>query len=212
MASLAELSSAQLAEQLRNPNGATGVAVAEALGSINAGAIAAISDRLDLQPSMAVLELGCGLGNFAPLLAASMPGVTYTGVDRSPTMAEAATVRHSAHVASGCAKFVCASSEQTGLNDSSFERLFSIGLIHFWSEPLRSLKECRRLLRAGGMVLMACLGPDRPPPFALAEYGFHLRSPAEWRRLAGEAGFGETTVEVDETAGRPQGLLMISKR
>lgn len=211
MTSLAELSGAQLAAQLRDPDGVAGVAVAEALGALNADATAAICDRLNLGPSMAVLELGCGLGNLAPVLTASMPGVAYVGVDRSPTMIETASLRQSAHVAEGCAKFVCASSEHTGLNDASFDRLFSIGLIHFWTEPLQSLKECRRVLRAGGIMLMACLGPDRAPPFALAEHGFHLRYASEWRRLALEAGFDETRVEVDDSAGRPQGLLVISK-
>lgn len=211
MASLGELSGAQLAEQLRDPSGFTGVAVAEALSAVNAGAIAAITDRLKLEPSMAALELGCGLGDLAPVLTGSMLGITYTGVDRSSTMVEAASSRHAAHVASGRANFICASSEETGLNDRSFDRLFSIGLVHFWDDPLRSLKECQRVLRTGGVMLMACLGPDRAPPFALAEYGFHLRSAADWRRLAFEARFCEVTVEVEEAVGRPQGLMIIAR-
>ena len=212
MAVLAGLSSAQLAEQLRDPKGAYGLAVAEALVVVNAGATAAVLDRLHLTPAMAVLELGCGLGDLVVRLAASVPDITYTGLDRSTLMIDAALVRHRTFIQSGRAKFACATSEKTELPDGSFDRLFSIGLVHFWCDPLQSLKECLRVLRPGGAILMACLGPERAPPFALVEYGFHLRSASEWMLLTREAGFDDISIEVDDAAGRPQGLVVMAKR
>ena len=212
MAILAELSSAQLAEQLRDPQGENGLAVAEALVAINAGATTTVLDRLHLKPAMGVLELGCGLGDFVVRLTEAAPDITYTGLDRSTLMIDAALIRHRRLVDSGCAKFACATSENTELPDGSFDRLVSIGLVHFWRDPLQSLKECLRMLRPGGVMLMACLGTDRAPPFALLEHGFHLRSASEWSDQTREAGFEDVSIEVDDAAGRPQGLLVRAKR
>lgn len=209
---LAELSSAQLADQLRDPNGENGLAVAEALIAVNADAATAVLNRLRLKSAMAVLELGCGLGDLVARVTALAPDITYTGIDRSSLMIDAALVRHRALVASGRVKFTCATSESTEVPDGSFDRVFSIGLVHFWSNPLQSLKECRRVVRPGGMMIMACLGPDRAPPFALLERGCYLRSASEWSVLTREAGFDDVSIEVDDAAGRPQGLLVTAKR
>ena len=212
MAILAELSSAQLAEHLRDPQGENGLAVAEALIAINACATTAILDLLHLKPAMAVLELGCGLGDFVVRLTESAPDINYTGLDRSTLMIDAALIRHRRLVDSGYAKFACATSEDTEQPDGSFDRLFSIGLVHFWSDPLQSLTECLRVLRPGGAMLMACLGIDRAPPFALLEHGFYLRSASEWSDLTRKAGFDDVSIKVDDAAGRPQGLVMMAKR
>ena len=60
-------------------------------------------------------------------------------------------------------------------------------------------------------MIMACLGPERAPPFAIAEHGFYLRTPAEWMRLAHDAGFATVDVELDNPVDRPQGLLLSAK-
>lgn len=211
MTSIADLSGAQLAEQLRDPQGASGVAVIEALAVVNAAGVSAVLERLDIAPSSAILELGCGLGDMAAALTGAARGVTYMGLDRSRTMIETALVRHAAQVRSGRAAFSCASSEQSGLPGGAFDRVFSIGLIHFWADPRQSLRECRRLLRSNGLMIMACLGSERAPPFALEENGFYLRDASQWARLAREAGFASVDVEVDDGADRPQGLMVTAR-
>ena len=116
MTSIGELSGAQLAEQLRDPQGESGVAVIEALATFNAAGVAAVLERLAVAPSMAVLELGCGLGDTTDVLIDTAHGVTYTGLDRSQTMTETALARHASQVASGRAAFFCASSEKSPAN------------------------------------------------------------------------------------------------
>ena len=79
------------------------------------------------------------------------------------------------------------------------DRVFSIGVIHFWAEPIALLAEVRRVLRRGGVSLMGCLHPRTAPDFARPEYGFHLRDAAGWTELYRAAGFTEIGVETVET-------------
>jgi SAM-dependent methyltransferase len=202
---------AELARQLRDPEGPAGLAVIGGLAVVNAEGSAAALERLDLEDGMAVLELGCGLGDLAVEVAAPGRNIGYTGLDRSETKIAAALERHADAVAAGSAAFHLGSSEDMPFDDSRFDRVFSLGLIHFWSDPARSLAEVGRVMRPGARMVMGCLGPERAPPFAIADNGFHLRSADEWEALCQQAGFAAARVEALDDPLRPQGLLVIAE-
>ena len=103
-------------------------------------------------------------------------------------------------VASGRAEFHCCNAERMPFGDASFDRAFSIGVIHFWSDPVALLKELRRVLERGGVALMGALAPPAAPDFAKAEFGFFLRDPAAWEAHCWEAGFAEVKTEAFEFA------------
>ena len=48
-------------------------------------------------------------------------------------------------------------------------------------------------MRPGSLAVMGALDSRSPPQFARSEFGFHLRSAAEWAALCRQTGFG--TVE-----------------
>ncbi len=122
-------------------------------------------------------------------------GVSYVGVDSSPTMISAARDRNPDLIGKALASFHESYAEQMPFEDARFSRVFSIGVIHFWSDPVKALTEVLRVMRPGARMLMGCLGPERAPSFARAEYGFHLRDPQSWRSFCLTAGF--STAEVD---------------
>ena len=64
-----------------------------------------IVDQVPLTGSERVVELGCGHGVAAGLLCDRLPDGTYLGIDRSPTMVEAAERRTRVHVEVGRARF-----------------------------------------------------------------------------------------------------------
>ena len=72
--------------------------------------------------------------------------------------------------------------------DASFDRVFSIGVIHFWKDPIAPLKEICRVMRPGGLAIMGALDSRSPHKFARTEFGFHLRSITEWEACFREAG------------------------
>jgi SAM-dependent methyltransferase len=125
MAVFESLTPAERARQLRNPEGAVGLAVAEWLNETNRGGNARIVALLGLGPGSHVLEIGFGNGRTVPDVIAQAAGVHYTDLDFSPTMVEEATRFNAALVAAGRASFHLGSVERTPFADASFDRVFS---------------------------------------------------------------------------------------
>jgi len=189
------LTPAERAKQLREPEGAVGVAVAHWTSEHNKAANEKTVAELGIEPGSRVLEIGFGDGRTVPKVIAQADGVQYTGIDISSTMVEEASRFNEELVSSGKASFVLGSSQKMPFEDNTFERVFSIGVIHFWTEPKVALEEVHRVLRPGGLMLMGCLAPQGAPVFARPEYGFHLREASAWKKLCGAAGFSDLKVE-----------------
>jgi len=192
------LSLAEQARQLRDPEGDTGLAVAAWLNETNRQANAQAVALLQLQPGNRVLEIGFGNGRTVPDVVTQAAGVRYAGIDISPTMVDEATRFNAALVAAGRASFHLGSAESLPFADSSFDRVFSIGVTHFWRDPARSLAEIHRVLRRGGVSQMSCLYPRSAPAFARPELGFHLRDDGGWHALHSAAGFSEVSAQILE--------------
>mgnify|MGYP005821914993 CR=1 FL=1 len=198
MAVFETLTLAERARQLSNPQGAVGLAVADWLNENNRQVNAKSVALLGVEAGNRVLEIGFGNGRAVPDVVAQAEDVTYCGIDISPTMVTEASTFNAALVASGKASFGLASAENMPFAEDSFDRVFSIGVIHFWTEPAAALAEVRRVMRPGGAMLMACLAPREAPDFARPEYGFHLRDGASWDALCRAAGFTDIHVETVE--------------
>lgn len=190
---------AEQARQLGNPDGEVGLAVAAWLNQTNAPANARMLQSLGLKAGDHVLEVGFGNGRVAPLVLAQAPAIRYCGIDISATMVEEARAFNAAAVAAGQAEFHLAAAERMSFADASFDCAFSMGVIHFWTEPAASLAELHRVLRPAALMRMACLGPLHAPDFARPEFGFHLRPAAEWQALTQAAGFDRVQVDTVET-------------
>jgi ubiquinone/menaquinone biosynthesis C-methylase UbiE len=207
--SFAELSPQEQARHLRDPAGAAGLATADALAGINRDGNLLLVDSLGIAAGDTVLEVGCGLGAMAAAVIEAAAGVSYVGLDTSETMIEAACERHRDLIGAGRTSFVLASSEHIPFANGHFIKVFSAGVIHFWTDPASSLAELKRVVRAGGIMSMGCLAPGSALPFARSEFGFHLRPPEEWARLTLEAGFAAAEAIV---LGQPGGPQMIHLR
>ena len=192
----ASLTLAERAKQLRNPEGEIGLAVAEWLNSTNRQANLRAIELLGLKTGHHVLEIGFGNGRTVPDVIAQAEGLRYAGIDISPTMVDDAVRFNAGLVAAGRASFHLGSAERMPFADASFDRVFSIGVIHFWADPAASLAEVHRVLRPGGLSQMACLHPRNAQDFARPEYGFYLRDDTEWNALHRAAGFSEIHSEL----------------
>jgi ubiquinone/menaquinone biosynthesis C-methylase UbiE len=118
--------------------------------------------RYDLEPAihefapfrscdgMRVMEGGCGIATDGVNFARG--GADYTGVDFSPTALELAQRRFELEGRQG--KFVRASLTDLPLPDSSFDLVYSCGVIHHLPETERAVTEFHRVLKPGGTALV----------------------------------------------------------
>lgn len=189
------------ARQLANPDGPIGIQVAEWLNGNNAQANAKALESLHLTRGCRVLEIGFGNGSAAASILAHDESLVYAGIDISPTMLGEAERRNAAFVSSGRGSFHLASSDYMPFPGESFDRIFSIGVIHFWADPSPSLVEVRRVSRPDCLVVRGCLNPRSALPFAREEYGFYLRRPEEWGSHFHDAGFRTVDVQCIEVEG-----------
>jgi ubiquinone/menaquinone biosynthesis C-methylase UbiE len=150
-----------------------------------------------VQPGNRVLDIGCGPGYFARMLAEAVgPQGSVVGIDAAPEMIDHARrkARHLANI-----RFDTGAAEALAFPDSSFDVVVSSLMMHHIPSELRlqAAREMRRVLRPGGALLLS--------DFSIPERGgWHLvgsitgHSGDKWRRrmtplepLVAEADFVE---------------------
>lgn len=94
------------------------------------------------------LEIGVGTGRFA------VPLHVTTGIDPSPGMVKVARRRG--------INVVCARGEALPFCASCFNFILMVTVICFLDDPEQVMVECNRVLRAGGMLLIASIDRESP--------------------------------------------------
>jgi ubiquinone/menaquinone biosynthesis C-methylase UbiE len=98
-----------------------------------------------LTPASAVLEIGCGTGNYIVTLQAAV-GCSCWGIDPSMEMLASAKKR------SGTIPFQLGRAESLDFPAESFDLVFSVDVIHHVADRQVFFQEAYRVLRAGGRI------------------------------------------------------------
>lgn len=116
-----------------------------------------VTAALDLRAARSVLELGCGPGFYATTIAAAFPALRVTGIDRAPAQIELARRR-----ARGLtnAAFAVGDARALAQPRGTYDRVLASRLLMVVPERAAVLTEARRVLRPGGVLLLA--EPTRP--------------------------------------------------
>lgn len=127
--------------------------------------------RLDLQPGMTVVEVGCGSGAYTRLFASQLgERGAAIGIDANAQALVQAQERAELEGWGEIAHFVAGSPEHLPLPDACADRVFCSSLLWRLSDPVAALREMRRVLRPGGKALAAepdgglvrCYMPNQP--------------------------------------------------
>jgi arsenite methyltransferase len=149
-----------------------------------------VLDAMNLAPHDNVLDVGCGAGWLARLIADRVPDGRVVGIDISDEM-----VRHARrnYVALENAMFAVGAADEIPWDANFFSHAISVESAYYWQDPARALREIHRILVEGGsawILINYYLGNPHTTEWA-SQFGMpaHLLSASEWEALFHDAGF-----------------------
>lgn len=122
-----------------------------------------------------VLELGCGTGTFSEAVAPLVRDLIAT--DMSEPMLHQARAKLGEH---GNVRFQKQDAYKTTFDESTFDAVLMVNLLHVVHEPALILQECNRVVRNGGRIVVADITSQGTP--LLAGIGLGLRYLKRWGR------------------------------
>jgi SAM-dependent methyltransferase len=149
-----------------------------------------VLDRMRIAPAGNILDLGCGAGWLAPLLAEQVPEGRVVGMDVSDEMIRRAR-RNYADLDS--VLFVVGEAEEIPWDANFFDRVISVESAYYWPDPQRALREiCRVLAEGGSAWVVVNYYRENAHAHQWAEVltvPVHLFSSEEWAAMFRDAGF-----------------------
>lgn len=111
-------------------------------------------EHLALSPGATVLDVGCGTGHDALVLAQTVgPQGRMTGVDSSETMLQSA--RDRAAQSQLAIDFVAADATHLPFANASFDACLASRVLAHFHEPAQAITEMARVVRPGGRIVLA---------------------------------------------------------
>jgi len=176
------------------------------------GGEAATRDLLNmvgLTPGSRVLDVGCGAGHTACLVAREFDA-RVDGIDLSPEMIARARQRAQDEGLADRVEFQVGDIRQMPFADGTFDvALFQSVLTPFPGDPVLAMREILRLVRPGGRVAANEGTLDEAAPAAFRALldahpaTYHVFTPASLRALFESAGLQVTALEAVELPGAP---------
>lgn len=159
-----------------------------------------------------ILDVGCGGGAALAKLAIQYPEACLAGCDISPLALESAQKINEQAVAAGRMKLKLSGVPNLDYPDNSFDTVFSVESLYFWSDAVEGLKDILRVLAPGGtfMTVLEMVGgnmSDHHEEIA-KELNMFCPSPEELKQIVLQAGFIDSVLDEE----REKGWIFISAK
>ena len=162
-------------------------------------------EQLALEPRDWVLEVGFGGGDLLERILDAGPTESVAGIDISPEMVRLASRRLQRYIRDGKLEVRCGDIEHIPYVAGEFSKLCSVNTIYFWENPAKALVECRRVLKAGGQIVICFNSREDLEAWSIHRHGFRLYEVSEVENLLRASGFG--TVKVFSANDADQGVF-----
>lgn len=194
----------ELAKQLSCPEGDGGVKTADFMNVNNAGITRRSMELLSVSEGDVVLEIGPGNAGHVAKLLEGLQEVSYTGADISQTMVEEATKMNEGLVQQGKVSFRLSDGKSLPFEDDKFTRIVTVNTLYFWENPADYAAEIHRVLKPGGLFVLAIADKTFMEKLSFTQYGFQLYHKEDAEKLLKDAGFSIDKIveEIDIVTGR----------
>ena len=179
----------EIAEQLRQPNGVFAIQVGEKMNESNLQMNIQTIENLDLQPRNNVLEIGMGNGFFVKNLFYIENSITYAGCDFSEEMVKASICQNLDFVNIKKVNFYNANANNLPFANNTFDIIFSINTIYFWTNLEEVFSEIERVLKDNGKFILTIRPKHIMQNMPFIKYGFTTFSKNEIIEIVEKFGF-----------------------
>lgn len=180
--------------QFMRPTGLLGRLAGWLMARGNQPANQTAADLLDVRPDDQVLEIGFGPGVLIQILAARAAEGFVAGVDPSDVMVRQAAGRNREAIRRGRVELRQGTASRLPYPDGRFTKACAVNSFQFWATPEEDLREVRRVLRDGGLLLLG-LRSARSPGRLARRIGLADAQILNARELARRAGFHDVRTE-----------------
>lgn len=169
-----------MAAQMRKPSGLFGsVILSRLLNRMNKAVIESTLSRMAFEPDHDILEIGFGGGSALEILTKRLTAGVVTGLDFSPEMIREAERRFRHEIATGRLRVQLGDIAALPFDSARFDRVFTINTIYFWPDTVQGFREIRRVLKPGGMAVIALRSRENMDRVSFTQHGFRLFDPSE---------------------------------
>ncbi|MDD7429442.1 MAG: class I SAM-dependent methyltransferase [Oscillospiraceae bacterium] len=184
-----------IGSQFGDPRGIVGRVCCFFMNRINQPMYMSVVSEIGERKCSRILDVGFGNGYLIERLRPVTRAVIY-GIDISEDMKEAAESRNAHAVESGRVRLSVGDCCSLKFKDDSFDAVTSVNTVYFWEDPVKGLKEIRRVLKDGGVFYNAVYSKewfDKAKSYT--KKGFRIYEMEDFIRFGREAGFSDVVIE-----------------
>jgi SAM-dependent methyltransferase len=141
-------------DQYRCPRGRDGRLVAELMNKEHESLTLWGLTKIKFGPDFIILDVGCGGGKTLSRLAQLAPQGKVFGIDYSADMVKYSKKLNKTLIEQNRVEIVEGSVEKMGFPDGFFDLVTAFETYYFWTNFAEALKEIRRVLKPGGLMLL----------------------------------------------------------
>jgi ubiquinone/menaquinone biosynthesis C-methylase UbiE len=187
-----------VASQLRKPEGDDGVKIGKWMNDGNAAMNRDVIRVLNAAKDDKILEIGMGNGFFIGDIVSIDPSIQYTGLDYSETMVTEAKKLNQKWIDAGQVKFIHGNIENIPGPADQYNKIFTVNTIYFWENEIKVLEELKRVLKPGGLLIIAIRPRRLTKDYPFTKFGFRLYEKEDLVALLATAGFSIQVFEHEE--------------
>lgn len=185
-----------LAQNLANPEGETGLKVAEMMNATNIGMTLESIKTLLIEDSECILEIGHGNAAHVKSLLNLANDLKYVGIDISETMHKEAQRLNDEF--KDQAEFVLYKGKVLPFEDKTFDKIFTVNTAYFWKQPVEYLNEIYRVLKDNGTFVLTFGQRDFMETLPFTQYDFKLYNSDEMEETVSKSHFKRMKISEKE--------------